>query len=133
MSMNDPLADMLTRIRNASMVNFSKVDMPYSKMKVQVASLLKNEGYIKDFHIIEEKGTQNTLQIELKYDKAGKRVITGLKRVSKPGRRIYARYTDIPKVMTGLGVAFVSTSKGMLTDIQAREQKIGGEIICNIW
>ncbi len=133
MSMNDPLADMLTRIRNACMVNFSKVDMPYSKMKGQVARLLKEEGYINDFQIIDEKGPQNTLQIDLKYDKSGRQVLTGLKRVSKPGRRIYARHNEIPKVMTGLGVALISTSKGMLTDSQARAQRVGGEIICDIW
>ena len=133
MSMNDPLADMLTRIRNANMVNFSKVDMPFSNMKGQIARLLKEEGYITDYQVIEEKGPQNTLQIDLKYDQSGKQVITGLKRVSKPGRRIYARHNEIPKVMTGLGVSIVSTSKGMLTDNQARAQKVGGEIICDIW
>ena len=133
MSMNDPLADMLTRIRNACMVKFSKVDMPYSHVKGQIARLLKDEGYINDFQVIDEKGPQNTLQINLKYDQTGRQVITGLKRVSKPGRRIYARHNEIPKVMTGLGVSFISTSSGMLTDNQARAQKVGGEIICDIW
>ena len=133
MSMNDPLADMLTRIRNACMVKFNKVNMPYSHMKGQIARLLKDEGYINDYHVIEEKGPQNTLQIDLKYDTTGKQVITGLRRVSKPGRRVYARHNEIPKVMTGLGVSLVSTSNGMLTDNQARAQRVGGEIICDIW
>jgi len=133
MSMNDPLADMLTRIRNACMVKFNTVDMPYSQMKGQIARLLKEEGYIDGYHVIEEKGPQNTLRIDLKYDKSGKQVITGLKRVSKPGRRIYARHNEIPKVMTGLGVSLISTSSGMLTDVQARAQRVGGEIICDVW
>lgn len=133
MSMNDPLADMLTRIRNAVMVNFASVDMPFSKMKGELAKILKEEGFISDYQIIEESGVQNTLRMNLKYDKSGKRVITGLRRISKPGRRVYAKHNEIPKVMSGLGLAIVSTSHGVVTDHQARAQKVGGEIICEVW
>lgn len=133
MSMNDPLSDMLTRIRNAGMVKFESIEMPFSKMKVQLARILKEEGYINDFHTIENPEAFNTLKLDLKYDKNGNEVITGLKRISKPGRRVYARYNDIPKVLSGLGISIVSTSKGVFTDKQARAQKVGGEIVCEVW
>jgi len=132
MSMNDPLADMLTRIRNAGMVKFESVDIPHSKIKGQVARLLKEEGYINDYHIIDE-GVQGTLRVDLKYGQNGEKVISGIKRVSKPGRRVYTQYDKIPQVLSGLGVSIISTSKGVLTDQQARAQKVGGEIICEVW
>jgi len=133
MSMSDPVADMLTRIRNAGMVHFQSVDMPYSKMKHHVAQIMQNEGYINGFEVVVEKGPQNTLRIDLKYDGNGDRVITGLRRVSKPGRRVYASHHEIPAVMSGLGISIVSTSQGIISGRQARSKKIGGEIICEVW
>ena len=133
MSMNDPLADMLTRIRNAVMVNFEKVEMPNSNMKGQMARILKEQGYITDYSVEDNGGPQKTLRIVLKYDQNGQKVITGLRRISKPGRRVYARSNEIPKVLSGLGISMVSTSQGVLTDHQARAKKVGGEIICEVW
>ncbi len=132
MSMSDPLADMLTRIRNANMVKFVSVEMPTSTVKVDVAKVLKDEGYITDYQII-EGGAQGTLKIDLKYGPNQEAVITGLKRVSKPGVRKYAKATAIPKVLNGLGIAIVSTSKGLVTDKTARALNSGGEIICEVW
>jgi len=132
MSMSDPLADMLTRIRNAVMVKFPNVDMPLSNLKKDVAKILKDEGYITDFHIIDD-GKQGVLRIDLKYDQNSQRVITGIRRISKPGCRQYVKYDKIPKVMSGLGVALVSTSKGVLADHQARELGVGGELLCEVW
>ena len=133
MSMNDPLADMLTRIRNAVMVNFEKVEMPNSNMKGQLARILKEQGYINDYSVVDNGGPQKTLRIDLKYDQNGGKVITGLRRVSKPGRRVYARSKEIPKVLSGLGISIISTSHGVLTDHQARAKNVGGEIICEVW
>ena len=133
MSMSDPLADMLTRIRNAVMVNLEKVDMPYSKIKAEVARILKQEGYINDFQRVEGQSTQGTLRITLKVNPHSDKVISGIKRVSKPGRRIYARHNDIPKVLSGLGVSILSTSAGVITDQEARSKSVGGEIICEVW
>lgn len=132
MSMSDPLADMLTRIRNAVMVDFETVEMPLSKGKVNIAKILKQEGYIADYKVVEDS-RQGLLKIDLKYDQKKRRVITGLKRVSKPGRRVYVKHGDIPRVMSGLGVAIISTSQGVLTDKEAREKKLGGELLCEIW
>lgn len=132
MSMNDPLADMLTRIRNAGMVKFESIKMPLSRVKVDVANILKKEGYISDYHI-EKDTVQGTLHLDLKYDQDGKRVITGLKRVSTPGRRVYAKYDKIPKILSGLGISVISTSKGVVSDREARERHLGGEILCNVW
>ncbi len=132
MSMSDPLADMLTRIRNALMARFESVEIPGSKLKVSVAEILKREGYIRDYHVRQD-GVKSTIVIDLKYDAANNAVITGLKRVSKPGRRVYVRHDRIPRVMSGLGIAVVSTSKGVMTDREARRQKVGGEVLCNIW
>lgn len=132
MSMSDPLADMLTRIRNAVQVKFPSVDIPLSNVKKNVAKILKEEGYITDYHIIDD-GKQGALRLELKYDQHNRGVITGLKRVSKPGRRIYVKSDKIPKVMSGLGISVISTSKGVVTDSSAREQGIGGEILCEVW
>ncbi len=132
MSMSDPLADMLTRIRNALMVRFDSVEIPGSKLKQGVAEILKQEGYIRDYQVARE-GVRSTITIDLKYDEHNQAVITGLKRVSKPGRRVYVSHDQIPKVMSGLGVAVISTSTGIVTDREARRQKVGGEVLCHIW
>ncbi|MBU0730023.1 MAG: 30S ribosomal protein S8 [Proteobacteria bacterium] len=132
MSMSDPLADMLTRIRNAGMVKFESVDIPYSNLKAGVAEILKQEGYINDYQVI--KGDkQGVLKVNLKYDQDDVRVITGLKRVSSPGRRVYVKSDKIPKVMSGLGIAIISTSKGLITDREAKKTGIGGELLCEVW
>ena len=132
MSMSDPLADMLTRIRNAGMVNFRTVDMPLSNLKVGVAKVLKDEGYIEDYQIVKDT-VQGTIRINLKYGANGEKVVTGLSRVSKPGKRVYVKVDKIPKVMSGLGIAVLSTSKGIITDQQARQLGVGGEVLCNVW
>ncbi len=132
MSMTDPLADMLTRIRNAGMVKFETVEMPLSKVKTGVAAILKKEGFINDYQVL-DTDTQGVLRIEMKYDQNNERIITNLKRVSKPGRRIYVKHDKIPKVMSGLGIAIISTSKGIFTDKEARAMKIGGELLCEVW
>jgi small subunit ribosomal protein S8 len=132
MSMSDPLADMLTRVRNACMVKFDSVDMPLSKLKVSVAKILKEEGYINDFHI-QKEDVQGVLSIDLKYDESNDKVIIGLRRVSKPGCRRYVNADNIPKVMSGLGIGIVSTSKGVMTDRQARKMRLGGELLCEVW
>ena len=128
----DPIADMLTRIRNANVVSHPTVDLPSSKLKVALARLLKEEGYILDYS---EKvdGHFKTLSIELKYDEANKPVITSLKRVSKPGLRSYCKAKNLPQVMGGMGIAIVSTSKGLLTDRKARKENLGGEVLCYIY
>jgi small subunit ribosomal protein S8 len=130
--MTDPLADMLTRIRNAGMVKFETVEMPLSKVKTGVAAILKKEGFINDYQVL-DTDTQGVLRIEMKYDQNNERIITNLKRVSKPGRRIYVKHDQIPKVMSGLGIAIISTSKGIFTDKEARSMKIGGELLCEVW
>ncbi len=132
MSMSDPLADMLTRIRNAVMAKFDSVEMPTSTVKVNVAKVLKAEGYINDYQVV-SGGVQDTLKIELKYGPANESVITGIKRVSRPGLRKYAKANAIPNVLNGLGVAIISTSRGVVTDRAARELNAGGEIICEVW
>lgn len=132
MAMSDPLADMLTRVRNACMVKFDSVDMPLSKLKVSVAKILKDEGYINDYHI-QKSDVQGVLSIDLKYDQNNDKVIIGLRRVSKPGRREYVNADNIPKVMSGLGIGIVSTSKGVMTDRQARKMRLGGELLCEVW
>jgi len=132
MSMSDPLADMLTRIRNATKSHFNSIEMPLSKLKVSVAKVLKSEGYIAEYSIL-EGGPQGTLKIELKYGANNERVITGIKRVSKPGHRQYKPSDKIPKVMSGLGVAILTTSQGIVTDKEARQKNIGGELLCEIW
>ena len=131
MSMTDPIADMLTRIRNANAVKNATVAMPSSNFKVHIAEILKEEGFIKDF-TIEEDGVKKTIVITLKYN-GNERVITGLKRISKPGLRIYAKVDEVPKVLNGLGIAILSTSKGVMTDKEARAQKVGGEVIAYVW
>lgn len=131
MAVTDPIADFLTRIRNASKAKLLRVDIPASKMKIQIAEILKNEKYIHDYSIIEDN-KQNILRIQLKY-RGGVPAISGLRRISKPGLRIYKPAEQLPRVLNGLGTAVISTSKGLLTDKQARSQSIGGEVICYIW
>ena len=130
--MSDPLADMLTRIRNGGMVRYETVDVPMSNLKVGVAKVLREEGYIKDYQVIEDN-KQGVLRIELKYGPHDERVLSGLRRVSKPGLRQYVKADDIPKVMSGLGISILSTSKGIITDREARRLRIGGEILCEAW
>ena len=132
MSMSDPLADMLTRIRNGVQVKFSSVDIPLSNVKKNVAKILKEEGYINDYHIIDD-GLQGSLRVDLKYDQNNQGVITGIRRVSKPGRRVYLKADKIPKVMSGLGISVISTSKGVVADTDARKQGVGGEVLCEVW
>ncbi len=135
MSVTDPIADMLTRIRNATMVQHRQVVMPTSKMREAIARILKDEGFIEDYDVILAK-PQPILRISLKYTKTKQRpesVITGLKRVSKPGRRVYSGRSDLPWVRSGLGVAIVSTPKGVMTAQQARRQHVGGEVLCYVW
>ena len=132
MSMSDPLADMLTRIRNAVMAKFDSVDIPCSNLKKGVAEMLKQEGYISCYTVVEQ-GNHSVLKIDLKYDEHHRGVITGLRRISSPGRRTYVKHDAIPKVMSGLGVAILSTSKGIMTDRMARAQKAGGEVLCHVW
>ena len=127
-----PIADMLTRIRNANQMRYETVEMPTSKMRVEIASILKNEGFINDFK--EEKNdVQGTLVITLKYAENKERVISGLKCISKPGLRVYAKADNIPRVLNGLGIAIISTSKGVMTDKEARKENIGGEVLAYIW
>ena len=132
MSMSDPLADFLTRIRNAGMVRYETVDVLMSNLKVGVAKVLREEGYIKDYEIIEDN-KQGILRIALKYGPNDERVISGIRRVSKPGLRQYVKADDIPKVLSGLGISILSTSKGVMTDREARRLRIGGEILCEAW
>ena len=133
MSMSDPIADMLTRIRNGNTAKHDIVDVPRSKMKIAIADILANEGYIKGYEIIED-GVKGTIRISLKYGKdKNEKVISGIKRISKPGLRVYAGSNDLPKVLGGLGTAIISTSKGLMTDKEARKLGVGGEVIAFIW
>ena len=132
MTMTDPLADMLTRVRNASAVKHESVDVPASNIKKEVARIFLAEGFIKSFDVIED-GKQGIIRIQLKYSRENEKVITGIKRISKPGLRVYTNKDDVPKVLGGLGVAIISTSKGLITDKQAREQGVGGEVIAYVW
>lgn len=130
--MTDPIADMLTRIRNANVVRHETVEVPASKVKEAIARILKEEGFIRDYERIDD-GKQGILRLHMRYGPDRVRVIRGLKRISRPGLRIYARKDQLPRVLGGLGVAVVSTSKGILTDKEARRQGLGGEILCYIW
>jgi len=132
MQMSDVIADMLTRIRNANDAKHATVDIPASNMKKAIADILVNEGYVKGYQIV-DNGNQGIIRITLKYMAGKQKVIRGLRRVSKPGLRIYAGYEDMPKVMNGLGIAIVSTPKGILTDKKARELKVGGEVLAFVW
>ena len=133
MTMNDPIADMLTRIRNANTAKHDTVDIPASKMKIAIADILVNEGYIAKYDLIEE-GTFKTIRVTLKYgaDK-NEKIITGLKRISKPGLRVYAGKDELPRVLGGLGIAILSTNKGVITDKQARKGQVGGEVLAFVW
>ena len=132
MSVNDPIADFLTRIRNAGMAKHKTVEIPNSRMKANLARILKEEGYIEDYSE-SGSGAESKLTIELKYGPDGQRAITGLRRMSRPGRRVYRKQSDIPRVLDGLGVAILSTSRGILTDHTARRQGIGGEVLCFVY
>ncbi len=133
MSMSDPIADMLTRVRNANTAKHDTVDVPASKMKIAIADILLKEGYIKGFEVVKE-GKFDTIRIELKYgaDK-NEKIISGIKRISKPGLRVYADVENMPKVLGGLGVAIISTNKGILTDKEARKANVGGEVLAYVW
>ncbi len=128
----DPIADLLTRIRNGSMAEHEKVDVPASKLKVRVAEILKEEGFIKNYRVVEDR-RQGVLRVYLKYGPGQERVITGLRRVSKPGRRLYVGADKIPSVLGGMGVAVLSTPRGVLPDREARRQRVGGEVLCFVW
>ena len=130
--MTDPIADMLTRIRNANQIRAEKVDVPYSKIKLEILKSMKDEGYIKGYKLIKE-GKKTTLRVTLRYLENGDRVLTGLKRISKPSRRLYVGKDKIPSVMSGIGIAVLSTSQKILTDAKCREKGIGGEVLCYIW
>ena len=132
MVVTDPIADFLTRIRNANMVYMEKVEIPASKTKVAMANILKEEGFIKDVEYIED-GKQGIIRLYLKYAGGRERVIAGLKRISRPGLRVYARKDELPKVLGGLGIAIISTSSGLMTDKAARKQGLGGEVLCYVW
>ncbi len=130
--MTDPIADMLTRVRNASSVQHDTVDIPASNIKKEIARILLEEGYIKGYDVIED-GKQGLIRMQLKYGKNGEKVITGIKKISKPGMRVYADRNNVPKVLNGIGISVISTSKGIVTDKQARELGVGGEVICYVW
>mgnify|MGYP001183572774 CR=1 FL=1 len=132
MVMTDPIADMLTRIRNANMVGHEELELPASKLKQEIADILKREGFVRDYELVEDN-KQGVLRIFLKYGKNNERVISGLKRISKPGLRVYAKADEVPKVLNGLGIAIVSTSKGVLSDKEARNQAVGGEVLAYVW
>jgi len=129
----DPIADMLTRIRNANSSKHKTVDVPSSNMKLAIANILLNEGYIKSLEEIKSENNQGVIRITLKYDEKGNRVIDGLKRISKPGLRVYASKDELPQVLNGLGIALISTSKGIKTDKEARELGLGGEVLAYVW
>ncbi len=128
----DPIADMLTRIRNANQLRYKEVEVPASKIKVGIAEILKEEGFITNYKL-EKEDVQSVIQLELKYGQNKERVITGLKRISKPGLRVYASASELPRVLNGLGIAIISTSKGLMTDREARKQNLGGEVLAYIW
>lgn len=132
MVMTDPIADMLTRIRNANMVRHEKLEIPASKLKREIAEILKREGFIRDVEFVEDS-KQGIIRVFLKYGQNNERVITGLKRISKPGLRVYAKSNEVPRVLNGLGIAIISTSQGVLTDKEARAKQAGGEVIAYVW
>ncbi|KAB7666153.1 30S ribosomal protein S8 [Bacillus sp. B1-b2] len=132
MVMTDPIADLLTRIRNANMVRHDKLEVPASNIKKEIAEILKREGFVRDVEYIEDN-KQGIIRIFLKYGSSNERVITGLKRISKPGLRVYAKATEVPRVLNGLGIALVSTSQGVITDKEARAKQVGGEVLAYVW
>jgi small subunit ribosomal protein S8 len=137
--MTDPIADMLTRIRNATIARHTRVDIPASTLKLEIAKILELEGYIQSFKTVEtpdgegKSAVQKTIRVQLKYGPRGERVITGIERVSRPGRRVYFGRADVPTVLGGLGTAILTTSRGVLTGREARRQGVGGEVLCNVW
>ena len=133
MSMTDPISDLLTRIRNAHLAKHDRLDVPVSRLKLEVCRLLKEEGFIRNYREIEVDGPTNSVRIFLRYSAEGEPAINSVTRISKPGRRVYRRAGEIQPVRNGLGVGIVSTSQGLLTDTQARERKVGGEILCELW
>lgn len=134
MTMTDPIADMLTRIRNANIAMHDEVTMPSSKLKESLAGLLEKEGYIVSFSVADNpRGPGKVLNIDMKYSPERKRVISGIKRVSKPGLRVYRKHDEVERVLGGLGIAVLSTSKGLMTDREARRQRVGGEVLCHVW
>lgn len=132
MSMTDPIADMLTRIRNASSARHDKVDIPASRIKRSIGQILKEEGFIRDYEFVKE-GPQGTLRVYLKYGPNREKVISGIRRISRPGLRVYVKRDDVPKVLGGLGVAILSTPKGIVSDRKARTEGLGGEVLCFVW
>lgn len=132
MTMTDPIADMLTRIRNANIVGHETVEIPASKMKKSIAEILADEGFIKGFEVIEDN-KQGIIKVEMKYGDNKEKVISGIKKISKPGLKVYAKANEIPKVLGGLGIAIISTSKGIVSDKEARKLGVGGEVICYVW
>ena len=136
--MTDPIADMLTRIRNATTARHQRVDMPASKLKIEIAKILRDEGYVLGYRVLDVKpgvngGAQKTIRIFLKYGPRGERVITGIHRVSRPGRRVYFRRDSVPKVLAGLGVNILTTSRGVMTGREALRNGVGGEVLCDVW
>jgi small subunit ribosomal protein S8 len=133
--MTDPIADMLTRIRNATLAHHTRVDVPASTLKVEIARILEREGYIQAFKVVEPKegAVQKNIRISLKYGPRGERVITGIERVSRPGRRVYFGTTEVPSVLGGLGTSILTTSRGVMTGREARREGVGGEVLCNVW
>ena len=132
MTMTDPIADMLTRIRNANTVGHETVEIPASKMKKSIAEILKEEGYIADFDVIDDN-KQGIIKVTMKYGANREKVITGIEKISKPGLKVYAKANDVPRVLGGLGIAIISTSKGVVSDKEARKMGVGGEVICYVW
>lgn len=132
MTMSDPIADMLTRIRNANMVRHEKLEVPASNLKKEIAEILKREGFVRDVEYVEDS-KQGIIRIFLKYGQNNERVITGLKRISKPGLRVYAKTNEVPRVLNGLGIALISTSQGLVTDKEARSKQVGGEVVAYVW
>ena len=132
MVVTDTIADMLTRIRNANQMRYQEVSVPASNLKVSLAKILKDEGFIEDYKVVNDT-VQGTIELTLKYGQNKERVITGLKRISKPGLRVYAKAGEVPKVLNGLGIAVISTSHGVMTDKEARKENLGGEVLCYIW
>ena len=130
--MTDPIADLLTRVRNANMASLEKVDVPSSKLKVEIIKILKDKGFIRSFKVLRDR-KQGMIRISMKYLEGQEKVITGLKRVSKPGRRVYVDKTEIPRTMGGYGITILSTSRGLLTDDVCRKEGIGGEVLCSVW
>jgi small subunit ribosomal protein S8 len=133
MSMTDPIADMLTRIRNGITSHHDRIELPTSKLKVEIARILKSEGFIRNYNVVDKEASQATLRIDLKYSEDGEPVIHGIERISRPGRRVYRNKQEIPRVLGGLGLAIVSTSKGVLSGHEAVKSGVGGEVLCQVW